>query len=75
MADSRRAPRYRVLKAGTIKFRGRAINCLVRNLSSTGAALEVPNQIKIPERFVLAVPGDGLQLACRAVWRSGYRCS
>jgi hypothetical protein len=45
----------------------------VRNLSVKGAALEVPNTSGIPVRFVLSVPGDGLQLACRAVWRKDRR--
>jgi PilZ domain len=73
MAESRRAPRHHVLKAGTIKFAGRGINCLVRNLSTTGAALEVPNQAGIPARFILVVPGDGLHLPCRIVWRREHR--
>jgi hypothetical protein len=73
MAESRRAPRYRVAKTGTIRFRGVAIDCLVRNLSTTGAALEVSGQASIPQRFILAVPGDGLHLACRVAWRKEYR--
>jgi hypothetical protein len=43
MADDehRIAPRRRVLKAGSISFGGGAIDCTVRNISETGAALEV----------------------------------
>jgi hypothetical protein len=74
MVESRRASRQRLLKAGTIKFVGRgAINCLVLNLSATGAALEVSNQTEIPERFTLVMPGDGLHLSCRTVWRKERR--
>lgn len=73
MAEARKAPRHRVLKAGTIEFGGGAIDCVVRNLSATGAALEIISQIGIPERFVLVVPGDGLHLHCSIVWRRGYR--
>jgi PilZ domain len=73
MTEGRRASRYIVAKAGTIKFNSRSIDCLVRNLSTTGAALEAPNQSGIPSRFVLAVPGDGLSLACRVVWRRDHR--
>ena len=62
-----------VLKAGTIKSGGAAVNCLVRNLSVTGAALEVSNESRIPARFVLVVPGDGLHLPCRTVWRKSHR--
>jgi hypothetical protein len=73
MVETRRAPRHRVLKAGTIDFGGGAIDCAVRNLSSTGAALEVSNQMGIPEKFALVVPGDALHLPCRVVWRKGCR--
>jgi PilZ domain len=73
MVESRRAPRQRVLKAGTIEFGGGAIDCLVRNLSTTGAALEISSQVGIPERFSLILPGVGLHLGSHIVWRKGYR--
>ncbi len=73
MVETRIAPRYRVLKTGKIEFGGWAVDCLVRNLSLTGAALEVSSQSGIPQQFDLAVPGDGLKLHCRVVWRRDYR--
>jgi hypothetical protein len=73
MVETRSAPRHRVLKAGTIEFGGSAIDCVVRNLSTTGAALEISSQVGIPERFALVVPGDGLHLRCDVVWRKSYR--
>jgi len=73
MVETRRAPRYRVSKAGTIDFGGRAIDCTVRDLSRTGAAIEIPNQIGIPQKFTLALQGDRLHLPCPVVWRRGYR--
>jgi len=73
MVESRRAPRHYVLKAATISFGGGAVDCLVRNLSASGAALEVPHAGGISERFILVVPGDGLRLPCRAVWRGERR--
>ena len=73
MAETRRAPRHRVLKAGTIEFGGGAIDCLIRNLSGTGAALEIASQVGIPERFALIVPADGLHLRCHIVWRKERR--
>jgi hypothetical protein len=39
--DKRASRRNRVLRAGTIEFDGGVINCIGRNLSSTGAMLEV----------------------------------
>jgi PilZ domain len=74
MVETRIAPRYRVSKAATIKLvGGPPITCVVRNLSGTGAALEVPNQGMLPARFMLDMPDDGLRLACRIVWRGECR--
>jgi hypothetical protein len=40
MPMDRIAPRRRILKAGSIQFGGGSIDCTIRNLSETGAALE-----------------------------------
>jgi PilZ domain-containing protein len=68
-----RAPRYLVSEGAVIKFGDRTINCVVRNLSATGAAIEVPNQPGIPTRFELNIPHLGLNLSCRVVWRKDHR--
>jgi hypothetical protein len=74
MVETRIAPRYRVMKAGTIEFvGGKPINCVVRDLSVTGAALEVPNRAGIPEKFLLVMQDDDLRLLCHIVWRKEYR--
>jgi hypothetical protein len=73
MNESRAAPRHRVLKAGTIEFGGGAIDCIVRNLSNAGAALDVTSPVGIPDRFTLVLPGDGLHMACHVVWRKQQR--
>ena len=74
MGDEHRvAPRRRVLKAGTINFGGGSINCTVRNLSDTGAALEVVSPLYIPDSFKLIVQTDNLNRPCRVVWRKERR--
>jgi hypothetical protein len=74
MDEGRRAPRHRVLKAGTITFGGGAgISCTIRNLSDTGAALEVISPIGIPQEFVLVVDADNSTRQCRVVWRKERR--
>ncbi len=74
MEERRKAPRHRVLKAGNIGFnRSAGVDCRVRNLSATGACLEVASQIGIPEYFVLAIEADHLHQACHVVWRNGNR--
>ena len=73
MVETRIAPRYRASKAATIEFGGGAVDCMIRDLSITGAALTVSNEICIPEKFRLVVHSDGLCLPCHVVWRRGYR--
>ncbi len=52
MDEHRIAQRHRVLKGGTIAFNGAAgISCTVRNMSQTGAALEVISPLGIPGKF------------------------
>jgi hypothetical protein len=73
MNEHRNAPRQRVLKAATIEFGGGAISCVVRNMSNTGAALEVTSPVGIPERFTLVVPQDRIARPCRVMWRKEKR--
>ena len=54
MVETRLAHRHRIMKAAKIEFGGDAIDCMVRDLSVAGAALEVSNQISIPAKFLLA---------------------
>jgi hypothetical protein len=73
MNGNRIAPRKRVLKAGSIEFGGGKFDCSVRNLSETGAALEVVTPLFIPERFTLSVRTDQLRRPCHVVWRKQKR--
>ena len=73
MVETRIAPRHRVLKVARIEFGADALDCRVRDLSLTGAAIEVSSQAGIPERFTLVIPDDGLDLPCHVVWRKEYR--
>jgi len=45
----------------------------VRNLSATGAALDVPSPVGIPDKFNLIVSSDALRFSCRVVWRKAER--
>ena len=71
--NNRVAPRRRILKAGSISFGGGAIDCTVRNISATGAALEVVSPLYIPDRFKLIVQSDNLNRPCHVVWRRHRR--
>jgi len=72
--EHRAAPRRRLLKSGKISFGGgAAIDCTIRNLSETGAALEVISPVGIPDHFTLVVEADQRHLPCRVVWRKETR--
>lgn len=71
MDEKRTSPRHRVLKAGTIEFNGGAIDCMVRNLSTAGAALDVTSPVGIPEHFTLIA--DGSHHPCHVIWRKEKR--
>jgi hypothetical protein len=74
MSEHRIAPRRRIFKAGTIEFGGDGgIDCTVKNLSDTGAALEVLSPLYVPDRFTLVVPTDQLKRRCHVVWRKQRR--
>jgi PilZ domain len=73
MDKPRIAPRKRVLKGGTIEFSGESIPCTVRNISASGAALEVTTVLWFPDRFTLGVESDGLRRPCHIVWRKEKR--
>lgn len=62
-----------MLKAGTIEFGGGGIDCTVRNLSETGAALDVTSPLGIPEHVKLVVAADDVHRSCRVVWRKEKR--
>ena len=70
MSDKRSAPRRRQLRTGHIVIGDKApkIECTVRNLSDTGAALQVSTSIGIPGTFDLLI--DGVRRRCRAQWRT-----
>lgn len=73
MENNRAADRKRVLKAGSIEFGGGAIDCTVRNISETGAALEVVSPLFIPDRFTLFIQTDHVRRPCHIVWRKEMR--
>jgi hypothetical protein len=74
MNKSERAQRLRTLKAGSISFdRAASIDCVVRNISETGACLEIETPVGIPNDFTLVISKDNLARSCHVAWRSARR--
>ena len=74
MAEHRRALRRRILKPGTIALKnGGGFSCIVRNVSSAGACLEVGEPFGIPDDFILVIESDHAQRPCHVAWRREKR--
>lgn len=68
MEDKRKLRRTRVLKAGTIEFGGSAISCTVRNLTRSGAMLDIESPLGVPKEFTLVISPDQVRHECRIAW-------
>ena len=70
--DHRNEQRHRILKPGLIVFNdGRStIECMVRNLSESGAQLKVESLIGIPDEFLLKLK-EGAPARAKIAWKRG----
>ncbi|UCI22970.1 PilZ domain-containing protein (plasmid) [Mesorhizobium sp. B2-1-8] len=74
-AGNRRERRQRVLKGAAIinGVTNSEISCTIRNQNSGGAELNVSVEARVPERFVLYVPTDGVAYQAVLRWRRNDR--
>ena len=72
MSEQRVTRRNRTLKTGKVVLGSlfADIDCVVRNLSGTGACLVVASPMGIPDRFDLTLDGGKTSRRCRIAWRS-----
>lgn len=70
MQEKRSIFRKRILKTAQIILSEKApkLDCAVRNLSQTGACLQVSTTYGIPANFEVVI--EGVRRACRSVWRT-----
>ncbi len=70
MQEKRGIFRKRILKTAQIILSEKApkLDCAVRNLSQTGACLQVSTTYGIPANFEVVI--EGVRRACRSVWRT-----
>ena len=72
--DNRGHQRLRTYKGGSIIFGvAAAVDCTIRNMSESGAALEVESPVGIPDEFTLLIKPEFVKRNCRVVWRSAKR--
>lgn len=73
MIEKRAALRSRVFKGGTVAIDGGSIPCTVRNMSSSGVAVEFAQRVDLPPTFTLRIERDRFSRRCRPVWRNQRR--
>jgi hypothetical protein len=72
--EKRIEQRHRVLKHGMLAFHGGGgVDCTVRNLSSSGARIDITNSVGLPESFTLVIEADHFLRRCHAVWSNEQR--
>ncbi|MET3926463.1 PilZ domain-containing protein [Devosia sp. 2618] len=69
--DHRVEPRHRTLKGGRIAINDgfSTFQCMIKNLSETGARLKLASVVGIPDSFQL-VMDDGRKFDCAVAWRT-----
>src|SRR5215213_2861372 len=72
-SESRRNQRQRTLKDGKIIFNENrsVINCIVRDVSPTGAKLKLAATTELPTEFKLLLVSENLIAPVACVWRKG----
>jgi hypothetical protein len=73
MQERRAIPRQRVFKAGSIEFDDAKIDCTIRNLSPSGAALDVPSPVCIPHEITIKMIARQTRHHGYVVWRKDGR--
>lgn len=73
MTDLRRHPRRRTLLSGKLVFDGgaRSFDCVIRDMSASGARVQLPGPEILPRTLWLIEMRAGLAHQCRVSWRQG----
>jgi hypothetical protein len=73
MSDKRISPRLRSFLKGRVVFNGgqNSLDCLIRDMSSTGARLELSASVTLPDRFDLYLPHRDETCRAHLQWRRG----
>jgi hypothetical protein len=72
MNDRRHSFRFRMLKSGKMLLGAVHVPCTIRNLSETGACLEVQTTHGIPPKFEFRM-SDQSVCTCNIIWTSDTR--
>jgi hypothetical protein len=71
MPDRRQSPRDKVIYGGVAEIgeRGASRDCVVRNISESGAHLEFSNDVRLPkQQILLTIARKGRSVLARIIW-------
>ena len=73
MTDHRTAPRNRTFLPARVEIEelGTATTCMIRDLSDTGARLQVSESVALPSAFRLVIPKFDRVVTVQQRWRRG----
>jgi hypothetical protein len=73
--NKRTAARLRSLKGARLVLPNRigTFQCTVRNLSATGACVELPSTLSVPNRVTLRMDDGSPDRLCDVAWRTEQR--
>jgi hypothetical protein len=68
MEEKRKHPRTEINEPAYVSSGGSVMNCMVRNMSVEGAAIDVENPAFVPPHFRLVMASDSTVHECRIAW-------
>ena len=73
--NKRRAPRMRTIKGASLVLpgSGSTFSCVMRNLSETGALVELPSTVGVPHLVTLMTEDGKVNRPCSVAWRTETR--
>jgi hypothetical protein len=71
-AERRADQRHRVLKGGTLHFNKgySSLECVIRDLSATGARIQMGETFGVPSRFTMSISGETTRIEASLRWRN-----
>lgn len=75
MQDRRESVRDKVFMGGVAEINGSnsTMNCVVRNVSDTGACVEFNSAVRLPDEMNLKISRKGRSFLARMIWRQANR--
>jgi hypothetical protein len=73
MDEHRRSPRQRTFKGGSITLPIGIVDCVIRNISESGALLELKAPALVPDDFNLVIRPEHTRRQCHVTRRKALR--